>query len=391
MKIILPSCKVESMKSNLRSAGMGIPLLLALFSTTPAASNSSKPDFSGPDFSGPGPLAVEVTDFPDLKDSDGTVSPKPERFRIFRRRTANPGVSSGREVPIKVHIPQSGGPYPIVIISHGAGGNRNTHFGHASHLASHGYAVLCVEHPGSNTDRMKSTLRILNNLRLMIHDSNEVLARPKDLGFAINQAAEWNRTHPSFRGRLDLNHIGVLGHSFGAYTVMAIAGMRPALDWLKPPIPPGSGLGPSLTDERVKCGVAMSPQGPGEPFFLRESYGSQKIPLLGISGTKDQQQNGSPAIARLESFQLWPEMKGKSAFLWLKNASHLDFTDSSGTGETGLPSATRSDVQPVIRAAMLIFFNQCLKDTKTPTQALAIDLLNRHVRGPIEILELLRK
>jgi predicted dienelactone hydrolase len=344
------------------------------------------------DLSQKGPLRVKVFDFTGLMDHSGTVSPKPRRLRLFRRNEPESAPASGRQIPIKVHLPASGGPYPVIIVSHGAGGNRDTHFAQADHLASHGYAVLCVEHIGSNTDRMKSTLRILHNLKTMIHDSTEVLGRPKDVRFAIDQATEWNRNHPEFRGRLDTARIGVMGHSFGAYTVLAVAGMRPALNWLEPKVSPGSGLAPSLRDERVSCGVAMSPQGPGDPFFLPESYHTQGIPVLGISGTKDRQQNGEPAIARYESFKLWPEMKGRNGFLWLTNASHLDFTDSSGAEqEQGLSSSNRPDVQPVIRTAMLAFFNECLKTAPGADSRLTPWQLKQHLRGSINGLELLRK
>ena len=65
--------------------------------------------------------------------------------------------------------------------------------------------------------------------------------------------------------------------------------MRPALDWIVPTIPPGKGLGASQREKRIDCGVALSPQGVGEPFFISESFGGLQVPLLGISGTLDKQ------------------------------------------------------------------------------------------------------
>lgn len=346
---------------------------------------------TGPDVSRRGPLTVEVIEYRDLWDHSRDVSPKPERARFFKRnRSENPG-NAGRNIPIKLHVPTSGGPFPVVIISHGAGGNLDTHYAQANHLASHGYAVMCLEHVGSNTERMKSGIRVLHNLRQMIHDSAEVLGRPKDIAFAIDQVAEWNRSNPKLRGRLDVGQVGVMGHSFGAFTTMVVAGMRPALDWIEPPVAPGKGLGPDLSDGRVKCGVALSPQAPGDPFFLEESYKSLKIPLMGVSGTKDRQQNGDPPAARYESFKLWPESQGRNLFVWLANAAHLDFTDSTGGARHGIDSASREDVQPVVRVAALLFFNRCLKSDESAGVALSSEGLTPYLRGDVTKVEVRRK
>jgi predicted dienelactone hydrolase len=338
-----------------------------------------------------GKLAVEVVEFREVWDSSRNSIAKPERFRLFKRGDTDASKSNGKQIPIKVHFPNSVGPYPLIVISHGAGGNWDTHYAQASHLASHGYVVLCLEHTGSNTERMKSSIRIMHNLKQMIHDSNEVLGRPKDISFAINQAAEWNRSNGKLRDRIDLSRIGVMGHSFGAYTTMVVGGMRPALNWIVPKISPGKGLGPDVSDERVKCGVALSPQGPGDPFFLTESYSSLKIPLMGISGTKDKQQNGDSPSTRLESFRLWPNNQDKNIFVWLSNAGHLDFTDSTGGELHGMNSSTRAGVHTIVRAATLMFFNKCLKSLGPGDKIFTVDSLKPYLKGPINNVEVFKK
>ncbi|MFM7809490.1 MAG: prolyl oligopeptidase family serine peptidase, partial [Planctomycetota bacterium] len=161
-------------------------------------------------------FSVEVIDFPELADASRGA----------------PG--GGRKVPIKVHMPAGKGPFPVVVVSHGAGGDRDTHFGQAQDLAAHGYAVLCLEHVGSNRDRLKQGFRPMKNLDAMIRDADEVLARPKDFSFAIDCAQRWNQTHEKLKGKLDLDRVGAMWHSFGAFTTMVVCGMRPALDWLTP-------------------------------------------------------------------------------------------------------------------------------------------------------------
>ena len=101
----------------------------------------------------PGLLNVTTIEFPDLRDEQ----------------------RGGRRVPIKVHVPEQQGQCPVVVLSHGGGGNWNANFAQANHLASHGYAVLCLEHVGSNTERMKQGLRFMDNVKAMTRGSSEVL------------------------------------------------------------------------------------------------------------------------------------------------------------------------------------------------------------------------
>jgi predicted dienelactone hydrolase len=315
----------------------------------------------------PGPLAVETIQFPDLKDAQ----------------------RANRALPIKIHIAKEGGPFPVIILSHGGGGNLDANFAQAHHLATHGFAVLCTEHPGSNTEVLKRGFRIGENLKTMTRDSTEVLGRPKDVSFAIDRAEEWNRSHEKLRGRLDLEHIGVMGHSYGAYTTLVVCGARPVLDWLTPVVPPGKGLAPDLSDPRVDCGVALSPQGPGEPFFVEASFASLKKPLLGITGSRDIQQGGVPAENRRRSYELWPS--GDKMLIWLANADHLAFSDPTGSGRIGLPSPSRDDAQPVTRAATLLFFRAHLKQDTGALKLLTVQTLRPYCRGKVDGLEVLIK
>ena len=343
------------------------------------------------DFSAPGPFTVEKLEFPKLSDST-RAGPGPSgrnRERPFLRRQERSNGEGDRKVPIKVHAPATGGPFPVVVVSHGAGGDWDTHHAQAQHLASHGYVVLCLEHVGSNRERLTQGLRPMKNLDAMIRDANEVLARPQDMGFAINRAEEWNRTHDRLRGKMDLRQIGALGHSFGAFTTMVVCGMRPALDWLTPRQEPGKGLGPDQSDARVKCGVALSPQGVGEPFFIRDSFASLRVPLLGISGSQDRQQNGLPAENRRDAFALWPQ--GPHKFVWVDNAKHLDFTDSTGASREAMSSSTRADVQPVTRAATLLFFNAHLKGNDGAAKLLTAESLKPYLRGSVKSAQVTSK
>lgn len=297
----------------------------------------------------PGPHASTRIEFPDMTDT-----------------------ARGRPVPMRVRVPQGGGPYPLVILSHGAGGNVESGSYLAEHLASHGYVVLSLEHVYSNTRQVKSYMsRAGGNLKLMeaVHrttkDAREVLGRPRDVSFAIDRAIEWDRSHPTLAGRIDTGRIGVMGHSFGAYTTLAVCGAQPIRDYLEPVVPPGRGLAGDLGDRRVSFGLAMSPQSPGTTFFGPDSYRSVRCPLLLLTGSKDVQKRYDaatlPAATRREAFALLPP--GQKYFVWLENADHMAFGDD---------------------ARSLLLHSRARRDTHRITRALAVTAADRFLKGKPE-------
>jgi predicted dienelactone hydrolase len=311
-----------------------------------------------------GPLTPRTIEFPDLADA----------------------VRGARRVPIKVHLPAWNGPFPVVVLSHGAGGNWDSNHAQARHLASHGYVVLALEHVASNTERMRQGMRFAANLRAMTRDAGEVLGRPRDVAFALDQAARWNAGHAELVGMLDLRRVAVMGHSYGAYTALATCGARPALDWLVPRVEPGQGLGPDLRDARVKACVALSPQGPGEPFFREDSFAGIDRPVLGISGSRDRQQ-GAPPENRRRYFELVPP--GHKVFVWIANADHMAFSDAAGSRRSSLPSRSRADVQPIVRAATLLFLEAQLRgdaDADARLSERGLQPLARGVAGKVEVM-----
>jgi len=306
-----------------------------------------------------------------------------------------------REIPVRVHFPTAKGSWPVVIVSHGAGGGVDANFAQARHLATHGYMVCCVEHVGSNTERLKLKLKFWENLRDMTRDVDEVLGRPVDIKEVLDQVELWNGGHDELWGKFDLDHVAILGHSFGAYTALAVCGARPAMDWLRrDPVEAlrpdrdflrtrtSKGLAPSQSDSRVDVGVALSPQGPGEPFFVERSFATIDRPVLGISGSRDKQQGASPEN-RKRFLALTPVPE--TLLVWLHGVEHAAFSDPTGSGRTGLPSATRRSAQPVVRAATLYFLDAHLKRRAESLAMLTSETLGSVAGNGIPEVEVFRK
>ena len=291
----------------------------------------------------------------------------------------------GRPVPIKVHYPVGQGRFPLAVFSHGGMGTRDAHVEEAEFLAAHGYVAICVEHVFSNNTKTKEHMqkafgtfrqRLDHALLRITTDPKSVLERPRDVSFAIDRAEEWNRGHPQLRGRIRTDRIAVLGHSYGACTVLAVCGARLILDYLNPPVPPGKGLAEDLSDPRVTVGVAMSPQGPGTSRLGPESYRTIDRPLLCFSGTKDTQfgHDGStqPARTRLQAFELMPP--GDKIMLWLHNADHFAFAHNPSAKL--FPSPARADTRKIQFPMVLAFCDAYLKDNGTARKRLTEEHAN---------------
>jgi predicted dienelactone hydrolase len=304
-----------------------------------------------------------------------------------------------RPVPIKVVFPKDGGSFPLVVISHGAGGSFDSHIYQAEHLASHGYVVLCVEHIDSNNISMKYFMSRAGggkSFREALHhitkNSVAVLERPKDISFAIDTAIVLNKSNRELAGKINSRKIAVMGHSFGAYTTLAIMGAQPIVDHLEPHQENGrKGLAGDLSDQRVTFGLAMSPQGPGSTFFSKESYKNIKKPLICFSGSKDEQKNSegnyTPAETRREVFKLLPT--GQKYFLWLANADHVSFSDNKHMWV--LPSPSRRDVQRITKAIMTISCDHFLKNRAEARQAFSKEFVQSLVGETVTDIEWMEK
>jgi predicted dienelactone hydrolase len=189
------------------------------------------------------------------------------------------GSRGGRPLPVKIYYPQSGaGPFPVILVSHGLGGSRETHGYLGRHWASYGYVSVHLQHAGSDEAVWRGQARPVEALRRSLAKPENALNRPKDMSFALDRLEKMNRSDPRFQGRLQLSAVGAAGHSFGAFTVQALAGQI----FIGP-----LGREFSFADRRIRAAVIMSPNAPQKKENLDRAFSRIAIPLLHLTGTKD--------------------------------------------------------------------------------------------------------
>ena len=114
------------------------------------------------------------------------------------------GTKAGRAAPHRE------GQFPLVVISHGAGGNAGQFGWIASELAEVGYVVILPYHPGTTTGNASAEAAV------------RVWERPADVSAVLDEIID----NPDDYPYIDASNITALGFSAGGYTAMALSGAR---------------------------------------------------------------------------------------------------------------------------------------------------------------------
>ena len=184
-------------------------------------------------WSSPGPYGVGTVRRRVPHTDPETGLPRPLDTAIWYPARRPRGLAgAARAVPVPDATPAEGGPFPIVVFSHGSGGTPEQSLPLVGHLASHGLVVLAPPHPGNTLGDCFPCLD-LSDLRSSLRQ------RPDDVRATLDEVARLQDDAASpLRGRLAVERAGVMGHSLGGATavlaardrrVRAVVGLAPAL------------------------------------------------------------------------------------------------------------------------------------------------------------------
>ncbi|CEJ46969.1 Uncharacterized protein apha_02806 [Umezakia ovalisporum] len=244
-----------------------------------------------------------------------------------------------RNIPVDIYSSNSiTAEKPLVIFSHGLGSVRHELRYLANHLASHGYVVAALEHPGSN--ETNTNLAIQGKNRLL--QPQEFLERPRDISFVLNELEKLNQTanHP-LQGKLAANNAMIVGYSFGGGTALAIAGAELQLDLLRQrcqgnlaslsfgetiqciaqELPENSY---QLRDERVKQAIALNPT--SSLMFGKTGLTKVEVPTLILASSADKT---TPALT--EQILGFNQIPGTKWLVGVIGGTHLSIKDPSTT------------------------------------------------------------
>jgi predicted dienelactone hydrolase len=212
-----------------------------------------------------------------------------------RRQLAIPVKHRPEPLQVVVITPSSGANGRLVVISHGLWDDPVNFEGWAVHLASHGYSVLLPRHPGSDQAQQRAMLAG----KVPPPSPDDLRLRPLDVSAAIDAAAAGTLGLPA---GVRTNRVVAMGQSWGATTVLQLAGAQPSATLLQSSCQdlqdPNRNLSWVLqcsfltsaeraggADARVVAVAAVSP-----PMRLLFDWGSAKAMngrVLLVSGSRD--------------------------------------------------------------------------------------------------------
>lgn len=238
--------------------------------------------------------------------------------------------------------------FPLILLSHGTGGNRISQMWLACEIASTGYIVAAVNHFGNTLDNKIPEYFV------------KVWHRPLDISFVIDNLL----THSTFSPRIDTAKIGMAGFSLGGYTTIALAGGIIDYKMLKEYsgtaegknefnvpelgdvsklitteiIEEGNGAFRYLKDERISAFVAMAPA-IGQGFQDESQFSFVNSPVLIIGAENDKRapvNTNAKHYKNLIKSSEYIELEGK--------AGHYIFMNEAKTGlKRSAPSIFKDD------------------------------------------------
>lgn len=288
-----------------------------------------------------------------------------------------------RKIPVDVYWSTAATPdKPLIVLSHGFTSVRTDLYYLAEHLASHGYVVAALEHPGSNQTNTNSALQG----KTSVMKPQEFLERPQDISFILDEVEKLNQTanHP-LQGKLATNNAMVIGHSFGGGTALQIAGAELQLERLKQrcknnlttfseaevmqciaqKLPENTY---QLRDTRIKQAIALNPT--TSLIFGETGLTKVQVPTLVLASSADKT---TPALTeQIAGFDKIPSPKW---LVGIVGGTHLSVKDPTTTlDQIGKPNTPISggevvgeqaaDVRKYVKAIALAFAFQMTPEAK---------------------------
>jgi dienelactone hydrolase len=267
-----------------------------------------------------------------------------------------------REMPLRIVYPDQGGPYPIIVFSHGTFSSSDKYNLVVEFWAERGYVVILPNHLDANYGIIPSKTE---DMIRIIH------TRISDMSFILDNLDAIEGQNPGLKGKLNRNQIIAAGHSIGTQVVLVNTGQRIRN--------PTNNYVTESSEDRFMAAVmlsdpgkmAMMPddtwKGGSAPTFL--STGSEDYGLMGDGRREAEYQN--------EILTLPDESTGDKYLLLIERGDHY----FGGLIHRDVDKAPDYDGLAIFNAASLAFMDAHTRDAESAWAFLKPNILSSATDG----------
>ncbi len=210
-----------------------------------------------------------------------------------------------------------GGPYPLLVFSHGYGGSGLSTVFLTEPLAARGWIVVAPDHHDrhsavriragqkANYDRLGLLRHAQELARSDPADRDAYLYRPEEMKLALDGMLESD----TFEDLIDRERIAVGGHSFGGFTALGLCGTIQ-----------------QRRDTRVKA-ILLFSTGAGGYLFRESEIANVRVPLMYFIGEREKsQKRGAKTMSELAD-KVYRNVRSPKYLLEVRGASHFSFNN----------------------------------------------------------------
>jgi predicted dienelactone hydrolase len=232
-------------------------------------------------------------------------------------KSYNYGGPTSGNVAVEAAPSAEGGPYPLLVFSHGYGGGGIGAVFFTEALAARGWIVACPDHHDKHSAVRIRTGQEKNFDRLgFLQEAKEIAASdPSDRGKYLYRLDEMSfsldgmMTSGVFGKLIARDRIAVGGHSLGGYTALGLCG--------------------TIKERRDPCikAVLLFSAGAGGYLYSEDELKEVRIPSMLFMGEREEDlRRGSGTMAKL-SAKIYRNVSPPKYFLEIKGASHFSFNN----------------------------------------------------------------
>ena len=279
---------------------------------------------------------------------------------------------SNRQVTVQIWYPKTDEiqKFPLVIFSHGAFGFRMSNYSTYAELASNGYVVCSIDHPYhafyvKQTDGKTITvnpefLESVSTINAGTTTEDEIFnitrewmeLRMADVNFVLDTIKEQTmvQTVDNIFRKIDMDKIGVMGHSLGGATAVSIGRQRTDIDAV-------IDLDGTMLGEETACNDNI--------YTINEM--PYPVPLLCIDTTGHYEEGLTYGDQYVNNVILKNAVDGKE--IHFDNTEHMDFTDLVFFSPflaslLGSGDVDKTNCIETMNGVILNYYNHYLKQTE---------------------------